>query len=52
MNKKGQWNIGIGTALDIGGIYLLTRGTLETFIAGIILIGIGTWLIFLEKKEK
>lgn len=45
MNKKGQWNIGFGTALTIGGIYLLTRGTTETIITGIILIGFGVWLI-------
>lgn len=45
MNKRGQWNIGFGTALVLGGIYLLTRGTIETVILGIILIGFGAWLI-------
>ena len=52
MNKKGQWNLGIGTALVIVGLYSLTRGSLETLILAAILIGIGVWLIFLEKKEK
>jgi len=46
MNKKGQWNIGVGTALVIGGIYLLTRGTTGNIILGIVLVGIGSWLIF------
>lgn len=41
MNKRGQWNIGIGTAFAIGGIYLLTRETVETTIIGIILMGTG-----------
>lgn len=46
MNKKGQWNMGLGTALVIGGIYLMVRGEAITVFLGIILIGIGTWLIF------
>lgn len=45
MNKKGQWNIGVGTALVILGIYLITRGLVETVIFGAILVGLGTWLI-------
>lgn len=47
MNKKGQWNIGLGTAFIIGGLYLLTRekAGFEIIIPGIILIGIGVWLI-------
>lgn len=52
MNKKAQWNIGIGTTFIIIGLYLLTRGSLETLILSAIVIGIGMWLIFLEKKEK
>ena len=52
MNKRGQWNLGLGTSLVIGGIYLLTRGTAVTVIIGIILIGFGLWLIFRDKKEK
>jgi len=52
MNKKGQWNIGFGVALILGGIYLLTRGTTETVILGIVLIGIGTWMVFREKERK
>ena len=45
MNKRGQWNIGFGAALIIGGIYLLTRGTIEMIISGMSLIGIGIWLV-------
>mgnify|MGYP000091239779 CR=1 FL=1 len=45
MNKRGQWNIGLGGALIIGGIYLLTRGNTETIILGIIMIGLGIWLV-------
>lgn len=46
MNKRGQWNIGVGTALTIGGVYLLSRGTTPTIIIGIVLIGLGLWLAF------
>ncbi len=47
MNKRGQgWNIGLGGALIIGGIYLLTRGTTFNVIFGIVLIGVGLWLLF------
>jgi len=52
MNKRGQWNIGIGTSLILGGIYLLTRGTAIAAVFGIIFAGAGTWLIFLERKKK
>lgn len=45
MNKKGQWNIGLGAALIIGGIYLMVKGAIEIAILGIILIGVGVWLI-------
>ncbi len=46
MNKKGEsWNIGVGGALIIGGIYLLTRNTTANILFGITMIGIGIWLV-------
>ena len=45
MNKRAEWNIGFGTAFVLGGIYLLTRGAIESIIFGIIIIGLGAWLI-------
>ena len=47
MNKRGQgWNIGLGGALIIAGIYLLTRETTITAVSGIISIGLGLWILF------
>lgn len=46
MNKRGQWNIGVGGALIIAGVYLLTRGTTATAVAGIVSIGVGLWILF------
>ena len=47
MNKRGEsWNIGLGGALIIAGIYLLTRNTTLTAIFGIISIGLGLWILF------
>lgn len=45
MNKRGQWNIGVGGALIIGGIYLLTRNSTINIIFGITMIGVGIWLV-------
>ena len=50
MNKRGQWNIGVGGALIIGGIYVLTRNTVPSIITGIIMIGIGLWLVTIHDK--
>lgn len=49
MNKRGQWNIGVGTALVILGIYLITRSDVTNVIGGAILVGVGVWLIAKEK---
>jgi hypothetical protein len=47
MNKRGRsWNIGLGGALIIAGVYSLTRETTFTSILGIVFIGIGLWLLF------
>jgi len=49
MNKKAQWNIGLGTAIVIGGLFLMTREITELIILGIVLMGIGVWLITMER---
>jgi len=49
MNKRGQWNYGLGASLIIGGIYLLTQGPVELVIVGIILVGVGVGLF--AKKD-
>lgn len=46
MNKKGQWNIGLGLALVLGGIFLLASKGTGGIILGIVLVGVGAWLIF------
>lgn len=46
MNKRGQWNIGVGGALIIGGVYLIAKGTTITALSGIIIIGLGLWILF------
>ena len=45
MDKRGQWNYGVGTALIIGGIYLMTIHSDTLAVVGIILIGFGVWLM-------
>ena len=49
MNKKGQWNIGVGTALVLGGIYILTLGEGINTLIAILLMAVGAWLISKEK---
>ena len=44
--KEGSWHIGLGGALIIGGIYLLTRENTVGAISGIIAIGFGLWILF------
>ena len=52
MNKKGQWNYGLGASLIIGGIYLLLRESVILVILGIISIGIGMGLFAKEDGQK
>lgn len=45
MNKRGQWNYGVGVAFLILGIYLIIRRTAVNVIGGAVLVGFGVWLI-------
>ncbi len=46
MNKKAQWKIGVGIALVLGGVYILTRGEGWNIVVGIAVIATGAWLTF------
>jgi len=46
MDKRGQWNVGVGVALILGGIFFMNRGGNQDIIIGIVLIGLGAYLAF------
>ena len=46
MNKRGQWNIGVGVALILGGLFFMNKGGNEEVIIGIVLVGAGMYLTF------
>ncbi|MBI2507325.1 hypothetical protein HYV89_00035 [Candidatus Woesearchaeota archaeon] len=46
MNKRGQWNIGVGVALILGGLFFMNRGDNRDIIIGIILVSVGMYLTF------
>ena len=46
MDKRGQWNVGVGVALVLGGVYILTLGQGINIFIGIVLMAGGAWLIF------
>ncbi len=44
--NKGQWNIGVGVALLLGGIFFMNRGGNQDIIIGIVLAGFGAYFAF------
>ena len=46
MNNRGQWNIGVGVALLLGGVFLMNRGGDFDIILGIVLAGFGAYFAF------
>ncbi len=46
MNKKGQWNVGVGMALILSGVYVLTLDEGINIAIAILLMAGGAWLVF------